>query len=197
MNDSDGAALLDLARAAILSGLETGQRPDLPVLGELPLSLQRPAGAFVTLSNSGALRGCIGSLETRFALAQSVAMAAFNAAFLDPRFTPLVASELPELEVEISVPGPLEHLGFASDEELLAQLQPHRDGLLIEQGARRATFLPQVWAGVASPAQFLAHLKHKAGLPAEMPLAGARAWRYRAEIVCGELIRDSTRSPTR
>lgn len=195
MNQIDSAALLDLARNTIVAGLESGRRSGLPPLAGLPPSLHRPAGAFVTLSRQQALRGCIGSLEARWPLAHAVASAAFNAAFCDPRFVPLLATELTDVSLEISVLGPLEPLSFASEVELLAILEPHSDGLLIEQDGCRATFLPRVWASLATPEDFLSELKRKAGLAPAIPLVSARAWRYRVEVLEGHFVSETPKVP--
>lgn len=187
MTDADEFALFDLARRVIFAGLDGGRRTAPEPLSGLPAALRSRAGAFVTLTRAGALRGCIGTLEPRLALAHSVAAAAFDAAFRDPRFGPLAAGEAAGVGLEISIIGPLEPLDFDSEADLSAGLVPHRDGLLIEQEGRRATFLPQVWESMASAAQFVAELKRKAELDAATPLAHARAWRYRTEVLRGEL----------
>jgi AmmeMemoRadiSam system protein A len=96
---------------------------------------------------------------------QDVADHAFAAAFEDPRFLPVQKEELPELQIHISVLSPSEPLHFSSEEELLAQLRPGVDGLILHLGQRRATFLPAVWKSLPDPYTFLVQLKQKAGLP--------------------------------
>ena len=120
---------------------------------------------FVTLNKFGELRGCIGHLEAIQPLIADVAENAFNAAFRDPRFQPVTASEFGDLEVHISVLSPPEPMVFTSEADLLRQIRPGIDGLILEDGAYRGTFLPSVWEQLPDPAQFLAHLKMKAGLP--------------------------------
>lgn len=172
-------ALVELARAAIAAGRDA---PWLgPDLAGLPPTLTAPAASFVTLHRHGELRGCIGSLEAHRPLAEDVAGNARAAAFMDPRFPPVARDELPELELEISVLSPLAPLGVASEAELLAALRPGVDGLVLVDGARRATFLPAVWRQLPEPRQFLAHLKHKAGLPADHWSPAIHFLRYTVE----------------
>jgi hypothetical protein len=170
-------ALLELARKSIVHGLRTGSP-----LGVDPFHFPpelRPWGAsFVTLRRGGALRGCVGELEAKRPLVASVAHNAFLAAFRDQRFRPLDASELDDLEIHVSVLTPPTPIDAASRDELLAALRPGVDGLLIQDGSHRATFLPAVWESLANPADFLAALEQKAGLPREHWSPTMRAWRY-------------------
>ena len=159
--DPLGFALLTIARNAIEKTFGRAQRT---IVSHPELS--NPGATFVTLSQHGELRGCIGSLETYRPLAQDVAENALAAAFRDPRFAPLAESELTETRVEVSLLEPSENLVFVDEADALAQIRPGLDGLILSHGNRRATFLPQVWETLPEPQQFLAHLKLKAGLPA-------------------------------
>jgi AmmeMemoRadiSam system protein A len=126
---------------------------------------------FVTLTEDGELRGCIGSLEAPRPLGKDVWENARAAAFQDPRFAPLVREELPRIAIEVSVLSPAVPLPVRSEAEALARLRPGRDGVVLEYPGSRgereasATFLPQVWEQLPDPASFLAQLKRKAGLP--------------------------------
>ncbi len=173
-------ALLELARDSIDHGLAHGT-PLEPDLEELPAELGEPRAAFLTLHLDGRLRGCIGSLEARRPLAEDVAGNAFAAAFRDPRFPPVSAAEAPRLELEISVLSPPEAMHFKSEADLLAQLQPGVDGLILSDLGRRGTFLPSVWSQLPEPRDFLVHLKHKAGLPADHWSASLTVERYTTE----------------
>jgi AmmeMemoRadiSam system protein A len=176
----DRAALLDLARASIDHGLREG-RP-LPVReADYSPALRARRAAFVTLHESGALRGCIGHLEAVAALVRDVADNAFAAAFRDPRFPPVTADEVGLLHIEISVLTPAEPLRFESEADLLTQLVPGRDGLILVDGPFRGTFLPSVWDSLPEPRKFLQHLKRKAGLPADHWSDRVRVERYRTE----------------
>jgi len=173
-----GEPLLRLARSSIEHGLETG-RPLPVVLEEYPGALQQPGAAFVTLHKNRQLRGCIGNLAARQPLVKDVAENAFSAAFRDPRFPALEAMELPQLHIEISVLTPNERLAVSSEEELLEVLEPHVDGIVLEEGPYRSTFLPAVWEQLPDKRQFLQHLRVKAGLPADYWSPSLRVYKYR------------------
>ncbi len=154
-------------RRAIVFGLDTGQAPHVVADGNVPPLLAAPGAAFVTLRRGGALRGCIGSPVARRPLVVDVVEHAFNAAFRDPRFPRLGLLELAGLELSVSVLTPPEPMRFADEADLLAQLRPGVDGLIIEDAGRRSLFLPSVWEEMPDPRQFLSTLKVKAGLAAE------------------------------
>lgn len=155
-----GPRLVALAREAIAA---VDAAPEPPREAWLAV----PAATFVTLHRGGGLRGCIGSLEARRALAEDVWRNAQAAAYRDPRFPPLAPAEREGLEVEVSLLGPRVPLQAATQAQALAALRPGVDGLVLEWGARTATFLPQVWESLPAPADFLGHLKRKAGLAAD------------------------------
>jgi len=165
-----GTTLLTLARNAIAGhfGVPPNAIPQGDFLrGALDApELQKPGATFVTLTQHGNLRGCIGSLEAWRPLAKDVRENALAAAFRDPRFKPLNAEELPSIRVEVSLLTPDEPMSFTSEADALAQLRPNVDGVIFTAGHHRSTFLPQVWEQLPEPATFLAHLKKKAGLPA-------------------------------
>lgn len=154
--------LLRLARQALECGVrgEPLPRLDLP---SLPPRLQADGASFVTLTLHGQLRGCIGALEPYQPLAEDVREHAVAAALSDYRFPPVQPAELPYIHIEISrltIPRPLEYAGA---EDLLAKLRPGRDGVVLRDGARRATFLPQVWRTLPDKEDFLEHLCMKMG----------------------------------
>lgn len=156
-----GRVLLVLARNAIASrlGLQAAAvAVDLPELHE-------KGATFVTLTQQGQLRGCIGSLQAWRPLARDVQENALAAAFRDPRFEPLHAEELARTRVEVSLLSPAEPLPVTDEADLLAQLRPGVDGIIFSAGSHRATFLPQVWEQLPTPQAFISHLKRKAGLP--------------------------------
>jgi AmmeMemoRadiSam system protein A len=162
--DVDRAILLDVARQSIQSGLAY-QCPLEVEPADYPESLRLQRATFVTLTIEQRLRGCIGILEARLPLVKDVAEHAFAAAFEDPRFPPLGQAEFSDLELHISVLSPSEPIHFRSEEDLLAQLRPNVDGLILRLGQRRATFLPSVWESLSEPFLFVTQLKQKAGLP--------------------------------
>lgn len=170
--------LLAIARQAIEYGLRGDERT-LPLLDQLPVNLQTPAAVFVTLTRNQQLRGCIGSLKAVDALAVAVARAAVGAAIRDPRFPPLGADELEDTGIEVSVLSPLKPLPIANRTELLRQLRPGLDGLLVEdKDGHSATFLPKVWQQLPTPGLFFEQLLTKAGLPADYWSNELRFYRY-------------------
>ena len=157
-----GKLLAKLARQAIAYRLDTGQ--DLPPASKLPDSLSQPGAAFVSLHHGDELRGCIGTLLAKKPLVESTMEAAVDAALNDPRFEPVNRSELDVLIVKTAVLSAAEPLYAANDQELIEQLRPGEDGLILHDGHRRATFLPAVWETLPDPREFVVNLKAKAGL---------------------------------
>ena len=171
-----GPTLLALARASIAHALGF---PGAAV--EMPPWLQEPGASFVTLTQNGQLRGCIGSLAAHRPLGEDVRANAVAAALRDPRFPALTVAELARTRVEVSVLSPMQPLAFSSEADAIAQLRPHVDGVVLEYGAHRGTFLPQVWEQLSTPKDFMAHLKGKAGLSANFWVDGMRLQRYTVE----------------
>jgi AmmeMemoRadiSam system protein A len=164
LDESSRQMLLEVAWESIRHGLVNGVpiRPD-PV--EYPEPLRAHRAAFVTLHRGGDLRGCIGHLEPCQPLVLDVAENAFAAAFRDPRFPRLEPRELNELTLHISVLSIPEPMSFRDEQDLLRQLRPGIDGLILADRGARGTFLPAVWESLPEPRDFLIHLKYKAGLP--------------------------------
>lgn len=129
--------------------------------------LHQPGASFVTLTQKGELRGCIGTLEAHRTLLADIKANALAAAFRDPRFAPLQAAELDITEIEVSLLSAIQPIEFNSEREALDALRPGMDGVVLEYRHYRSTFLPQVWEQLPTPELFLAHLKNKAGLPAD------------------------------
>ncbi len=179
LGPADVDALFDLAEASIVAGLGGGG-PRLPDVAALPDVLRRPVNAFVTLTVDGALNGCIGGIDATEPLGAAVAHHAWSAAFTDPRLPPLRAAEYERLVIEISLLSPLEPLAARSREEVLAQLRPHLDGLVVALGSRRGLFLPAVWEQLPGPGEFLDHLMLKAGLAPRAWPVGMTASRFTA-----------------
>ncbi|WP_028110563.1 AmmeMemoRadiSam system protein A [Ferrimonas futtsuensis] len=168
--------LLTLARNAI------GRRLGLPgreVQSERQL-LNQAMACFVTLKIKGELRGCVGTLEPRHPLWQGVQRMAVAAAFEDSRFAPLTADEWPQVKVSISLLTPSEPLLVSGETELLQRLTPGEDGLTLDFGQNHATFLPAVWESLPKPADFVLHLKRKAGLDPEFWSDKIHWFRYHA-----------------
>ena len=169
-----GGALLDIAHRAIEQQLFRTQ-----VVALEAAWLKQAGATFVTLKKDGQLRGCVGSLEAARALADDVAHNALGAAFHDARFPALGRDEWPRCRVEVSLLSTPKPLRFADEGDLLTQIRPGADGLILEAQGRRGTFLPQVWESIPDARTFLTELVRKAGLPADTRLAGCKVWRYR------------------
>jgi len=156
--------LLDIARKSIISVVTRGKLLKVNI-ADYPKPLQEDGASFVTLTESGDLRGCIGTLEPYQPLVQDVCEHAAAAAVEDYRFTPVLPGELDALMIEISrltVPKPLT---YDNPSEIPLLLRPMIDGVVLRDGMRRATFLPQVWEKIPEPEEFLNHLCWKMGLP--------------------------------
>jgi AmmeMemoRadiSam system protein A len=157
--------LLELARKTIEEVVTSGKMPEIDASG-LSSTMTELKGCFVTLKKKGQLRGCIGHILPREPLYRAVMDNAVNAAVRDPRFPPVEPKELALLEIEISVLTVPRPLDFKSPDDLLNKLRPDVDGVVLQIGRRQSTFLPQVWEQLPDKESFLAHLSHKAGLPA-------------------------------
>lgn len=173
MPTNRGQILLPIARAAI-----TQQFGQILPVNEGGNWLQEHRACFVTLTQHEQLRGCIGTLEAHRSLLADVKANALAAAFHDPRFPPLTKAELNYTEVEVSLLSVMQDMTFVSEEDALAQLRPEIDGIVFEYGRYRSTFLPQVWEQLPDPVEFMAHLKHKAGLNPRFWAEDVKLYRY-------------------
>ncbi|HQR50197.1 MAG TPA: AmmeMemoRadiSam system protein A [Methylophilaceae bacterium] len=169
-----GATLIRLARGAIAEcfGLTV---PPVPTDEDW---LAVPGATFVTLTEDGNLRGCIGSLAAQRPLVDDVRANAAAAAFHDPRFEPLRPEELDRTAIEISLLSPTQTMQFADERDALAQLRPGIDGIVLEYQHHRGTFLPQVWEQLPIPEAFMTQLKRKAGLPGNFWAPEVKLARY-------------------
>ncbi len=173
MSTEQGKVLLKIARAAISRALGVPVEAD-----ESALWLADKGACFVTLTQYGELRGCIGTLQAYRSLLEDVKGNAVSAALRDPRFAPLSAQELGSTEIEISLLSPTQKIEFKNEADALAQLRPGIDGVVFEFGPYRSTFLPQVWEQLSLPKQFMAQLKRKAGLSDDFWAEGVSLSRY-------------------
>ena len=180
LSEEEQQLLLTIARKSIKHGLEHGTALKL-VKENYPPALQQERAVFITLKINSQLRGCIGTTETSSSIVQNVADYAFRAAFHDPRFSPLDKDEFDQITLSISILSANEPVEFTSETDLLNQIRPGIDGLIIEKGNCRATFLPSVWETLPDTHEFLRQLKLKANIPTnESP---GKAWRYHADII--------------
>ncbi|MCC6553363.1 MAG: AmmeMemoRadiSam system protein A [Polyangiaceae bacterium] len=192
LGESQGQKLVTMARDAIAA--ELGLLPAGAPPGSDDAWLLERAATFVTLHRAGRLHGCIGSIEARRSLSSDVRHNAVAAAFHDPRATPLRPADLGDLHVEVSLLSPLEPMTFRDEADALAQLRPFRDGVVFSCGGARATFLPQVWESLPDPREFMAHLKQKAGFPADFWSSAVRLDRYSLQKWSDDDLPSSTRS---
>lgn len=155
--------LLEIAKKSILMGLQQQQLVIDP--SGYPEALQEKRATFVTLNSNHNLRGCIGTLSPYRTLVDDIAHNAYAAAFSDPRFPQLQKDEYEQLEYHISILSATHPMHFSSEQDLLSQIRPGVDGLILQDNNRRGTFLPSVWEQLPTTEEFLRHLKQKAGLP--------------------------------
>ena len=173
---SRGPVLIGIAREAIASA------DDLAAPRAWSEDWLCETGAsFVTLKLDAELRGCIGTIDPRRALGDDVAANAFAAAYRDPRFPPVSRGERERLEIEVSVLSARKAMSVASEADAISQLRPGIDGIYLEYGHARSTFLPQVWESLPDPLEFLGELRRKAGLPARFWHPDIRLSRYAVE----------------
>lgn len=172
--------LLALARASIEAALSQGELASYR--GEpIDPGLNRPGASFVTLRIGGDLRGCCGTIEATRPLHVDVWNNAWASAFADPRFPVLTPEEWTGIGIEISVLSEPEPCVVRSEMELLEVLRPGMDGVILQAGARRSTFLPAVWEQLPDARQFIRHLKLKGGWPVDFWPADMQVWLYTAE----------------
>jgi uncharacterized protein len=180
LSDKYRQLLKHLAKDSIEYGL-FNQRSLLVDLSTMPEVLTEHRATFVTLEINNQLRGCIGMLEAQRPLAEDVAANSYAAAFSDPRFPPVEDHELAKLSIHISILSPAVQLNIQSETDLIKQLQPDIDGLIIEDNSHRATFLPSVWQSLPVAEDFVHHLKIKAGFKANYWSKTIHAYRYSTE----------------
>lgn len=158
-----GVEIIGLARLSIEYGLNKGKV--FPIEVEyFPEEMQEEGASFVTIEKKGELRGCIGSIMAYRPLSLDIVENAYASAFRDNRFSPLSSSEIKDIMVSVSILTPSQVINFTNEADLLSQLKPNVDGVVIEDNGKRAVFLPVVWEHFDNKQDFLSHLKMKAGL---------------------------------
>ncbi|WP_189990823.1 AmmeMemoRadiSam system protein B [Thalassobaculum fulvum] len=179
--EADRRQLIEAARFGVKFGIEHGRTPKVGLGGGLSPTLTTRRACFVTLTLDGRLRGCIGSMAPHRPLLPDVIDNAWKAAFGDPRFPPLTAEELDRIEVSVSILSTPRPMSFADEADLVRQLRPDIDGLIMHDADRRGIFLPSVWSGLPKAETFLTQLKRKAGLPTDHWSETLRVFRYTTE----------------
>ena len=174
--------LIELCLTAIQHGLDSNKNLAVTTSNHDPF-LRRHRATFVTLLNKNSLRGCIGSITAKRELVVDLARNTHAAAFYDPRFPAVTAGELDELDIHISILSTPEPINFDSEPELVRNLRPGKDGLVLEEGGKHGTFLPSVWESIPDPGEFFLQLKRKAGLAPKHWSEGISVSRYTTEII--------------
>lgn len=172
-----GADLLRLMTRSIRHGFDNDAPPKVDI-DSFAEDLRQERATFVTLERHGRLRGCIGNVVPNRSLVLDIVENAFRAAFHDPRFPKLTPEETEGLTLSLSVLSPMTAMHFADEADLLAQLRPDVDGLMIQDGGQRSVFLPQVWEQLPNRRDFLTRLKMKAGMAPSHWSSSFRAWRF-------------------
>lgn len=151
-----------------------------------PGSLNKTNGVFVTLTENGELRGCVGFCSTRRKIIENLRDAAIESC-LDSRFLPIGAEELPYLDFDVSILTEPTIIKAENPAELLKKITPKKDGLIIECNGNSGLFLPQVWDEIPQKEEFLRHLCVKAGIPVDAWKNGAIIYKFEAEIIEGKI----------
>lgn len=174
-----GDILLALARTAITREFATVTHTAITHTAQW---LQTPGASFVTLKKSGTMRGRAGTPAAQRPLAEDIAANAAAAAFRDLRFQPLTPDELQAIHIEVAVLSEPEVLDASSEAAAIARLRAGSDGVIFRYGHHRSIFLPEAWAEYTDPAEFMAHLKYRAGLPPDFWDADVQLQRYTATV---------------
>ncbi|MCB1644607.1 MAG: AmmeMemoRadiSam system protein B [Pseudomonadales bacterium] len=183
LNLAQRQQLIQLARNAIFHPFTSKENFHIE-LTHYDEGLRQDGASFVTLNLNGQLRGCIGSLQAHKSLLADVASNAQSAAFRDPRFAPLTLGEYQLIDVHISVLSTPVTMNVTSRDDLIQQLRPGVDGLIIEENGHRATYLPSVWEQLKEPEVFVRELRRKAGLSGDGWNTQTRCFRYSTEEFC-------------
>lgn len=180
----DRELLLQLAREALVIAVRGEQLPELDITS-IPPNLLEHGATFVTLMKNEELRGCIGSLEAKRPLAEDVRIHAMAAALEDYRFPPVTQQEIPGISIEISRLTAPQRINYRAVDELVKQINPGVDGVVIKKGIRRATFLPQVWEKVPDIEKFMGMLCRKMGVESGYWQSGSvEIFTYQVEKFC-------------
>lgn len=176
MQIEHGSILPDIARDAIANAVNVPRAA--AVFDKKAPWLAEWGASFVTLMLDDALRGCVGTVQAHQPLLVDIEHNAVCAALNDPRFPPLERSELAAVRIEVSLLSTPQPFDFTDESDALMRLRPGVDGIVLEYGHHRSTFLPQVWSVLVEPEQFFAELKRKAGLPGDFWAEDIKLSRY-------------------
>lgn len=183
IKDSFSDLSIDISKKSILSGLEKQKLPKPEDFPNLPSVFDEKVACFVTLEKSGELRGCIGSILAHQPLILDLIKNSHNSAFKDPRFLPLKMEEFDDLSISISLLSTPEKMNFVDEEDLLRQIVPFEDGLIISDGGHQAVYLPSVWEQLPEKDMFLNSLKIKAGLSPKYFSKTFEAYKFQTKYI--------------
>ena len=175
--------ILDIAKNAIKDGFSHTSTIDKKALLELYPEFNKLKATFVTLTLDRQLRGCIGSLIAHRSLLDDLIYNAKAAAFDDPRFYPLSSEEFSRVHIEVSLLSEPERITYENSDDLKSKITIGEDGIILQKGSRKATFLPQVWEQLPTFELFFSHLCQKAGLESNCLESHPDIWHYRVEKV--------------
>ncbi|MDG2284305.1 MAG: AmmeMemoRadiSam system protein B [Alphaproteobacteria bacterium] len=190
ISDADRKVLMDATKKALKFGVDNGRAPSVNYGPGVSKSLTAMRASFVSLKIAGRLRGCIGTVVAHQALLPDAVTNAYKAGFGDPRFGPLTDEELDQLDIEVSLLSFPRIMRFENEADLVRQVRPDMDGLILQDDGRRGLFLPSVWEGIPKAEDFISHLKRKAGFDVNHWSDGLRVFRYTTETF-GESYRDA------
>ncbi len=156
-------------------------------IGSFSPQLQRNRATFITINKSGKLRGCIGTIHPTEPFIVNVVNNTYKAALKDPRFPPIRRDELSNIEITISLLSTLQKMSIKDEEDLLRQIKPNIDGLLIKDNTKQSVFLPQVWNEIPNKLDFISCLKQKAGLDSNHWSSNFQAWKFTVNFIKGNL----------
>lgn len=176
---------IDICRNSILAGLYHNRLPNLEEFKTIPEVFKQYGACFVTLEKNGELRGCIGSIIAHEPLIDDLLKNAYKSAFSDTRFSPLQVNEYKELSISVSLLSEPAKMSFENEADLLSQIVPGYDGIIIKDGPHQAVYLPSVWEQLPEKEMFLDSLKIKAGLPPKHFSKHFEAYRFKTEYIKG------------
>lgn len=173
--------VIDVCKNSILAGLDG----EIPACPNVPEVFHQAGACFVTLEKKGILRGCIGSIIAHRELIEDLIKNAQSAAFSDPRFPTLKKDEFKDLSINVSLLSEPEKMHFANETDLLNQIKPYTDGIIIKERNYQAVYLPSVWEQLPDKVLFLKSLKAKAGLPENYFSQTFEAYRFTTDYIKG------------
>lgn len=183
LSDADKTCLKHVALESIRAAVMEGRKCSMSSIESGSERLAAQGACFITLLKQGRLRGCIGTLDAYRPILEDVIGNAYSAAMSDPRFPPVTGEELDQLELSISLLTDPQEMIVASEQDLLRGIAVGLDGLILQDGGHRATYLPSVWEQLPNPVDFVRELKSKAGLPQNYWSNTMKCFKYQVQTI--------------